>query len=242
MLPNHDNIKVFSFDIFDTTVTRAVADPRDVFRLMQKTLSNDAFKEFPVSIRSNFAALRCKAALHARLEALAQGKEDIGIVEIYKKLQSFCPLNETQCRQLMELEFQQELDCIYPVAWTIKEINNLRERNKRIVFSSDMYLPLEVIEKILIKTGAFVPSQDRIYLSNKVGAGKYNGKLFKYILENEHCLPQELCHYGDDMHSDVYMPAKMGIRHFVLDDLQRQKVLRFRHLERIKDYFNKLFF
>ncbi len=242
MLAPSDDIKVFSFDIFDTTVTRFVADPRDVFRLLQETLSGEAFKEFPAVIRCNFAALRFKAALHARIEGLSQGRQDIGIADIYMKLQAFCPIDDNQLHQLMEMEFAQELACIYPVAWTVSEINNLRKLNKRIVFTSDMYLPLDLIEKILMKANVYVPSQDHIYLSNKLGMTKLSGKLFKYILENEECLPQELCHYGDDLHSDVYIPFKMGISDYVLDDRQRKRVLRFHHLKRIRDYFNKLCF
>ena len=237
-----DKIKVFSFDIFDTTVTRFVADPKDVFRLLQKALSEEAFKGFPATIRSNFAALRFRAALLARMEGLSQGRQDIGVADIYKKLRSLGPLSEDQSFQLMEMEFHQELACIYPVAWTVREINNLRKTNKRIIFTSDMYLPLDLIEKILLKSNAYVPSQADVYLSNKLGMTKLTGKLYKYIMEKEQCLPHEICHYGDDLHSDVYIPAKLGIRHYVMDNQEREKILRFHHLKRIRDYFNKLRF
>ena len=242
MNSSRDNIKVFSFDIFDTTVTRFVADPRDVFRLMQKTLSHEAFNDFPDHLRRDFASLRFKASLHARLEGLSRGKQEIGIADIYQKLHSFCPLEEKQSHQLMEMEFQQELACIYPVAWTVNEINNLRKLNKKIVFTSDMYLPLDVIEKILIKANVYIPSEDHVYLSNQLGLTKLSGKMFKHIMENEQCQASQLSHYGDDLHSDVYVPSTMGIRHYLLDDVERQKVLRFHHLKRIRDYFNKLRF
>ena len=47
--------------------------------------------------------------------------------------------------------------------------------------------------------------------SSAAGVTKWTGELFKTILNSEDIAAGELHHYGDDLHSDVVMPRRLGI-------------------------------
>ena len=231
-----DQIKIFSFDIFDTTVTRYVANPKDIFLIMQKKLQ-ECGTDFPDKLLQHFASLRVKAEFNARLKAYTQKDTEISIGNIYENIRKKFQLDQRQVTQLIEIECDLEYQSIYPIAWTLTEINSLRKENKRIIFTSDMYLPLELIKKILLKVGAYHENQDRVYLSSSIGHKKFDGALFRYILDQEKCKPEEICHFGDDIQSDIFVPHKLGIGIYNLTQDQIRHSLRYYHFKKIKKYF-----
>lgn len=201
--------KIMSFDIFDTTLTRCVGRPKDIFLLLQRHLIN-GYANLPPALIHNFYSMRFKAEIKARLRKYIFQKREIAIDDIYEQIAKKFKLNQNQIKKLIDLECDVEYRSVYPIQGTLSEIDFQRKQGKRIIFVSDMYLPLALIKSMLIKVEAYQEG-DRIYLSGDIGYKKFDGSLFRYILQREQCVPRDLCHLGDNPHSDVIVPSLLGI-------------------------------
>lgn len=63
------------------------------------------------------------------------------------------------------------------------------EKWKKILITSDMYLPLEIIKDILFDAGYY--DYSKVYLSNDQKARKATGSLFSIMLEEEELMHQK---------------------------------------------------
>lgn len=201
-----DHIEVFSFDIFETVISRDGKKPFEIFELIQQKLES-LIKGLPENFVNNFASIREECERKARESS---SKEDITFNELYDYIGTKYNLNRTQTNRLKRIEFEVELNAIKPVQWVVSEIKSLRKKGKRIVFTTEMYLPKEYIIKMLQKVGVY-QNCDEVYASGEIGLLKYTGNLFKYILDKEKCLPKHLCHFGDNVLVDMIIPHKLGI-------------------------------
>jgi len=222
-----DGVKVFSFDIFDTTLTRVVAAPRDIFFLMKSELDPRALG-LPPGLRENFPYERINAETEARY--LSESGE-ITISDIYSRMKARFGLNEDQVEGLIQKEIEVEKRSVRPVGLTMLLIGAARGTGARVAFVSDMYLPEHVILEMLTSAGAFRQG-DSIYISGHVGLSKSNGDLYKKIIAVERCSPDQICHYGDDIHSDIYIPKKLGIKVRFLTDKGSEDLLRLHMFKR----------
>ncbi|NQS88899.1 hypothetical protein HQ584_03815, partial [Patescibacteria group bacterium] len=193
-------MKIYSFDVFDTVLTRIVAKPKDIFLLMQSELKGRDI-QLPDKVIENFAPIRVNSERTARRSAR---REDIKIEDIYAQLGRKYGLNGKQIAELIKLELETEYRSVCPICWTISEINSLRAQGKRIIFISDMYLPEQHIREMLVKVGVYQEG-DKLYVSGESGLKKRTGSLFKYILEQEHCNPHQMSHCGNNLHSDIFI-------------------------------------
>ena len=207
-------IKIHSFDIFDTVLTRCVIRPQDIFFLMQKQLTTMGV---PVQLVQQFPRIRVRAELWVRFNGVSKGLEEIKLVNIYERIGKQFDLNEQQVHNLMQLEMSTEDASIVPIQHTLDLIEIARQQGQKIIFISDMYLPLTFIQHVLVRIQAYHPQEDSIYLSNEHCFTKASGALFKYVLKDQQCLPEEVCHLGDDWHSDVAVPHRLGIKVYGVD-------------------------
>lgn len=83
---------------------------------------------------------------------------------------------------------------------------------KRVVITSDMYLPKTAIEDILHKCG--YNEYERLFLSSDVKAGKWSGHLFDYLLTELNVSPKAVLHIGDNLSADVKMAQKKAYSQF----------------------------
>lgn len=72
--------KAYSFDVFDTVLTRITGTPKGVFMLVENKLKDGNY-EVPQKLVQNFTKLRIQAELEARQYSKGQ---EIKIVDIYK--------------------------------------------------------------------------------------------------------------------------------------------------------------
>lgn len=103
---NIDKHAVISFDVFDTLLIRKVAEPHDVFRLVEQNLN-----------QVGFARERIEAEELAR--KLAQGRE-VTFEEIYSQR------NLNRASMKMELDVERSVLCVNP---TIKKSLGLLSEN-----------------------------------------------------------------------------------------------------------------
>jgi predicted HAD superfamily hydrolase len=197
-------MKLHSFDIFDTVITRLFIHPEDVRYLVQ----SKAADLLPKNIADQFPRLRWKAELLARL---TKKNEDVTLQDIYTRFSAITQIDIKASFRIMEIELAMEYAVSRPIAKTINTITDLRDQGSRIIFISDTCLPKETLRSLLIKNGTYQEG-DGLYVSSEVGLIKRSGNMYKYVLKQENCHVNEIVHYGDNWYSDVFRPHILGIK------------------------------
>ena len=187
--------KVISFDIFDTLIKRCIPSPKDLFFL-------DAYAG------SDSATVVGLARLYAeRVARKRSTKEEITIDDIYNILSSW--IGKKRSQKLKEREKELEVSLCIPNKAIVDIFNKYISEGNRVILISDMYLPKDVISKMLLKCG--IEGYSELYLSCEENATKSTGKLFEVVFEREGIYPASLIHYGDNQLSDIEVPARYGV-------------------------------
>lgn len=207
-----DDIELYSFDIFDTLITRKTATPQGIFAIMQETLLKDEqYEDIPLYIRKNFYDYRIKSEKYQySYNNCVNNYNDCCIEEIYDNFKTNFRLTDLQCRRLINLEIQTEFDSIVPIDKNISILKSLIANNKRVILISDMYLSQSVIRQFLLKADSIF-SDIKIYVSNEYKRKKRDGKFYDYVGEVEGVSPQKWKHIGDNEVSDFKSPLEKGM-------------------------------
>lgn len=195
---------IYSFDIFDTCFIRACYSPKNIFDLLAYRILGDESEE---SIRMDFAAIRIEGEKKAR--ALSK-KEEVTLSEIYDYC-NFEGLTDISNKEIAKVEIEIEREQLSPVYSIREKTKELHRKGKVIYYISDMYLPQDFIEDLLIKNG-FWQSGDKLYVSSTYGKTKQTGSLYEYIAEKNRLSFKKWYHYGDNKHSDFIIPKRLGIK------------------------------
>lgn len=209
---------VVSFDIFDTLVVRPFAKPVDLFRYM-----DDRVSLITSGIINDFHVQRPKAEqilkkrLRERNAALLEDGVDefdltyeIQLDEIYEILGDITHLEDEEALNCVkQLEVSTELDLLYPRKSGVELFRAAKSLGKKVVITSDMYLPLGAIEMILKKNG--ITDFDKLYLSSEIGYKKHEGHLFQHVLDDLAVPANQIIHVGDNEHGDIASAKKYGI-------------------------------
>ena len=190
--------RYISFDVFDTLLKRSVAQPTDIFRLMENATDNQG-----LLLPKGFADRRIEAERSVNRE---KGKP-VTIQEIYDKLQIDYG---QQARNWMQMEMQIEMAGCRPNQNCVSKFYEYLEKGYKIVLISDMYLPSSFISEMLAKCG--IHGYIKLYVSCEYGARKHNGSLFRTVLAELGIKPWQLYHIGDAKRGDFVIPLSMGIR------------------------------
>lgn len=186
---------VISFDIFDTLILRPFAKPVDLFLIIGSRLN-----------MMNFMRIRIDAERDARAEANAlYGNSEITIFDIYKKINHRTGLD---INKGVETEFQTELDYCFANPYMMRVFKLLKEHGKKIIITSDMYIPHDMMERLLASCG--YTGYDRLYVSCDYYCNKRNGGLYKVIKRDyPGC---NIAHVGDNRDSDINSADRCGIK------------------------------
>ena len=202
LIPNYSYV---SFDIFDTLIKRNVAKPSDLFILMEKNCVDI------LGVESGFTNKRIKAEGKAR----ERYNRPVTIHEIYGELKE----EFSSCLgELMQIEIDTEIQQCSPNPEYTKLLEKCVEERKTVILISDMYLPSEVITKMLQKCG--ILGYTSLYNSCEQRAKKSDGSLFKKVLFDYQLSSSQLLHIGDNLRSDCLVPALLGIRTVRVDNDQ----------------------
>ena len=198
---------VYSFDIFDTLITRKTASPIGVFLSIKNKLqsSKKISNEFVVS---NFVDLRLKSEKNA---ILFSGTDCVSFDDIYSIFQKMTRLSDCEIATLKQIEFETEKELTEGIEVNIKRLCDLQESKENIILISDMYFSEQQIREILNvvdKNMASLP----IYVSSEYKASKQNGMLYKIIKEQLNIEYHDWIHYGDNQYSDFSIPKLMGMQ------------------------------
>jgi len=202
---------LYSFDIFDTLLTRMTAVPKGIFMVMQEKLTRDIKYNMVSSyICENFAQLRIHAEEMARMHYQKGEIEDITLEQIYEALFTNGGLSISEKQMLMDLEIFTEYENIVGIKKNIQRVKELLQNKERVVLISDMYLDAAVIRTLLLKINGIF-SDIEIYVSSEYKKAKHTGNLYKIVKEKENATYSNWHHLGDNAVADVAIAQQLGI-------------------------------
>lgn len=206
-----DNSEIISFDVFDTAVLRKTFFPQCVFSLMERKLKKKYKRD--VSKIANFQQKRIDAERIAREKNISKNNQETTLKEIYKELVEITHLNHRKLSKIMIIEFETELDVLEKNHYIYQVYKYSLDKHKKIIFTSDMYLSKNQIEKILNKCG--YNDYQEIFVSSEFKKTKYSSELFKIIQNKfDNLYSKKILHIGDDYHSDFLVPKELGLKSY----------------------------
>lgn len=194
--------EIVSFDIFDTLVVRPFLLPSDMFFLLDKE-----FKEQEGRFRlQSFHDIRIKSEAIAREENASS--EDVTLDMIYGIMQKEFAVEGSVAGVMLSRELEYEIRYCSQRK-TAKILYDLALRaGKKIIITSDMYLPKDAIVSILKNSG--YKNYDELYVSSHHGKMKATQNLYKHITEELSVSPNSILHIGDNYESDVVAAKAAG--------------------------------
>lgn len=196
---------LYSFDIFETTLLRDTLTPSGVFYRVYLAVA-ERLPDFEQITPDEFVAARINAERVARE---ASNTEEITIIAIWQELADMLGLYYESW--MAEVEMECESKSLFPIADTVRRIDEARRESGRVFFISDTYFPATFLRNIL-EAHSLIQGEDKLYASSEFGKTKASGSLFKLVLETEGIRASELSHFGDNPHSDIRIPNDLGIQ------------------------------
>ena len=203
---SNPEIKYVSFDVFDTLVVRPFLNPTDLFSIVDKE-----FRKFTNnSTGMDFTKIRIFSEIQTRNKIQTKKCQDVTLDEIYETMQEEYHISKDILEKTKQKEIEYEIRfCtrrntgyeLYQMALAI---------GKKVICTSDMYLPKDVVENILEKNG--YTELSKIYVSSEYKITKASKDLFKFVLEQEKISAKQMAHIGDNYFSDYENPKKLGIK------------------------------
>ncbi len=182
--------EVISFDVFDTLLLRPYIRSSDLFMHLER-LEN----------AQGFAKARIEAERAARRRH--SEKKDISFDEIYAEI-------APQFKSLQSKEMALERQTLTANPEIKEAFDYALQQGKRVVITSDMYLPTSFLQQVLEEKG--YTGFHKIYVSGDIGKSKHKGSLFDYLLKDEKIEnAASVLHIGDSNGSDKNMAEKKGI-------------------------------
>lgn len=192
-----NQFQYISFDMFDTLVKRDCSRPVEVFSYIEDEINRKLHR------KTKFCSARIEAEKIARKKSHS---EEVTLDEIYHYLDLGISDKLLQNVKELEKKYEYSLCQINPDMKPVYDY--CVSSGKKIIITTDIYLPESLIRDILDKVGIHF---DALFVSSSYGLCKAKGSLFKKVLEKLSIQPTELLHIGDNMHSDYRVPKRLGI-------------------------------
>jgi FMN phosphatase YigB (HAD superfamily) len=203
-------VKMMSFDVFDTLLTRRVGEPASAFVVVGRRLRAAGLTRCTPEA---FGRARYVAEKRARRHA--DGAE-ITLEAICRELAVHLG-TRPDVHAMMRIERETERRLLAAIPAMREAVRAARERFGRVVFVSDMYLDQSFIRGLLSEHG-LLEEGDGLYVSSTHGVQKGDGRLFRVMLEKEGISPRELLHVGNSEPYDVAPAKRVGFRAHHFDE------------------------
>ena len=208
--------ELHSFDIFDTLIDRNTTRPIGIFSKIQEEIVDNKELDFPRYLKKEYERIRMQAENAVRFSKRRTKIERVSDVvevtfdEIIEQISFVYNLTVEQCDWLKETEIQAEIDSVRPIQSRIDEFIKLSNEGHHVIMISDMYLPREVILKMIEKADPRL-LEFKLYLSSETGYQKSTGLLYHYVYFGMNEKFKKWVHYGDNEHADKVVPERYGI-------------------------------
>ena len=201
---------LYSFDIFDTLVTRRVGIPTGIFSLIQEKLKTNS--ELPKKLVNDFYRIRVDSERLVRNTINKEsGDVDIQFENIYYCIQKQFDLSQNLTEYLIKLEIDTEMENLVPIHENIDKVKELIDRGERVILISDMYFSSKVLHELLSNIDPIF-NKIKIYVSSEQKAAKWDGSLYKTVCKTEEIKFKNWKHIGDNIKSDFRNARKLGIK------------------------------
>jgi FMN phosphatase YigB (HAD superfamily) len=201
------NVRVVSFDIFDTLLLRRVGHPVDVFLHLERQPAF-ALHKFSRPV----AKLRSEAEKMARRHGHEKhGSGEVVLGEIYEAFCELVKLPESAAAEFVAAEESVELSLCRSNPRMQAFFRRAADSGKQLVALSDTYHRADHLVHLLEAVGTPLP-KSAIFASSEWRVNKQSGKLFGKVFDALHIAPSELLHIGDHPISDYQMPRKLGVK------------------------------
>ncbi len=186
---------VVSFDIFDTLILRPFLSPKDIFAVAGEACGIAEFKN-----------KRATAEQTARNHSVSSGKNsEVTLDDIYSELSDIEKKDE-----LRAAEISAEFEFCRPNPYMQHIYRTAAGLGRNIVITTDMYLPADIIRKLLTACG--YDDFSELLVSCEAGKSKGDGGLFK-LLKNKYP-DSSIIHFGDNSYSDILSARNNNIQPF----------------------------
>ena len=203
---------MYSFDIFDTLITRSTATPRGIFSLMRRRLIREReIHKLEDYVVDNFYELRIHSEELARVSKSMRRIEEVTLENIYEAMALCGCISKEQKDYLYQLEQEIEIENVIGIPQNISKVKDLLNRNEKVILISDMYLPTETIQKMLVRVDEIFEKLP-IYVSSEYLKRKTTGNIYRKVQEVEQIDYENWVHFGDNKHQDGIIPYSMGIQ------------------------------
>lgn len=225
LAPRLTQTQCVSFDIFDTLLARCIEDPFEIQRAVCRTLANDLGGGWT---EDKIFALRQQAEAELRQESLERGLDhecsyiELCIVWTEKILGKY---QREFTKKIYKIEYELENIALYVKPDVIELLSWLKSQNITLLAISDMYLDSVFIHRLL-HDKALLSYFDHVYISSESKLGKYTGRLFQQVQQEQSLSTDQWIHIGDNPVSDRREACKLGIQGVWLyekNELKRRK-------------------
>lgn len=198
---------MYSFDIFDTLVTRTTKNPIGIFEIMSYELSKkrNSFSEY---FCKNFQYIRVNGESECRSRNYNASTE-VNLEQIYETIGNYYGLSKKQQGHLLQLELDTERKNLIPINKNLDSLKCYAEKGEQICLISDMYLKESQIRYVLQDIDDLFQTIP-IYVSCECGKGKTSG-LFSYVYDHYDENIDFWVHCGDNPHADKDSAEYFGI-------------------------------
>ena len=195
---------LYSFDVWDTLITRRTASAHGIFAIMQDKICNDvSFRQTDIFFRQNFASIRVDTALFLKKANKSRyGHSEITLEEIYRLIANNFRLSGTLSEKLVNLELETEYRNAVPIYENIEKVRKLLKEKAQVILVSDMYLTAEQIRKILLQFDDIF-NDIPIFVSGELKRSKERGDMYRHIKDIYRADYRKWRHCGDNLKTDV---------------------------------------
>ena len=209
---------LYSYDIFGTLLSRVGLDPKSIFYAMRERMRADKRMDFDRAfierfpLRRHHAEFGIREYMNKSLEQRHTIKREVVLDQIYREIQVLEELTDEQTEYLIKLECDTEIDSVIPLSEQIDRVKELLAAGEKVILISDMYLPKDVIQKMLYRADPVLAKLD-LFLSNEYGVLKTDRELFFQVYKSikPFYYYSKWIHTGDTAGADQNQPRRMFI-------------------------------
>ena len=194
---------LFSYDVFDTALTRLVLNPDHVHWVVGARLQAQGIVSMG---EDRWRAARRKAEDGLRRRTSVS---EITLAEIYSELATAIPLTPAQTHAAMAIEVAEELRLARPIEAIRHKVSKDAQEGRQQCFISDTYLAADQVSELLASCG-YAPLT--VHASSEYRKTKARGDLFAAVgaHHNVHC--KDITHIGDNDVSDLSRARAAGCK------------------------------
>ncbi|MEM8554519.1 MAG: HAD-IA family hydrolase, partial [Pseudomonadota bacterium] len=208
------DVDAVSFDFFDTLFFRTRLSLDQVFEKTAQLGSTLVPAPRDEALSRLYSARGFTSGkLKRAMQFHGQGDEP-SLVDVFaRSLRDLVPDDDERtaiARKITELEAAIELDNLVPNDQIWSVFRTLKELDRKVIITSDMYLHSDALLAILEPQG-LMEYIDELLVSADFGITKNGGDLFNVVIERAGCAPERILHVGDNWTNDVERAREKGL-------------------------------